>query len=316
MILFFLTFFYFWAIFWSFSTVLIERWHSGKWGIISWRSQCPHCKNILKARDLFPIFSYIWNGAKCSFCKTPISGFYLVAEILMGVIFTVLAYSAIQLNMDVYSIKFAFLLALGFTTGVYVLYDLRYMEIPDQIMVPTIWVLLLIPILSILFDGYTSYTFHTFPISIGERLYWAIILYTFFYIQILIPAWYHFIKKLEWRHLWELIISYITFPIVIIIDFFRKKREEQELEIPTWVWWGDLRIAIFIGLTLGVFHGIASFAFAYIIGSVVWILIIFISLIRWKKINSQIPFGPFLWLWWILSILFYTQIEDIFLSLI
>lgn len=310
MILFLLTFFYFGAIFWSFSTVLIERWHSGKWWIANGRSECPHCNNILRARDLFPIFSYIWNKGKCSFCGVHISGFYLQAEIIMGLIFASLAYSGIYLGLSIYSNEFILLLVLGFVTGVYILYDIRYMEIPDQIMVPAILTLLLIPFFWLLFVGYTNYSFHTFHISTSNRAIWAWLLYTFFYIQILIPGWYFFIKNKQWKHLWELILSYITFPIVMVIEFFKKKKQDNEIEIPTWVWWGDLRIAIFIWLTLGTIHGVTSFAFAYIIGSVVWIWILLYNVLRWKKTKSQIPFGPFLWLGWIMSILFYIQIED------
>lgn len=316
MILFLLTFFYFGAIFWSFSTVLIERWHSGKWGIINWRSECPKCNNILKIKDLFPIFSYLWNRWKCSFCKTHISLFYLIAEIVMGIIFMLIALSAIRLGMDIYSMKFILLLFFGFITWVYILYDIRYMEIPDQIMIPSIILLLLIPILSLLFIGYTKYTFHTFHISTYNRILWAIILYTFFYIQILIPWWIHFIKNKKWKYLFELIYWYFTFPFALIIDFFRKKRQEDEVEIPTWVGWGDLRIALFIGLTLGTLHGIMSFSFAYIIWSIFWIIILLSNLIQGKKTRSQIPFWPFLWIGWLLAILFYSEIENFFILLL
>lgn len=311
MILFLLIFFYLGAIFWSFSTVLIERWHSGKGGIINGRSECPHCNNILKARDLFPIFTYLWNHGKCSFCKIHISLFYLIAEITMGIIFMLLAHSALYLNIDIYSTKFVLLLFFGFVTGVYILYDIRYMEIPDQIMIPAILLLIIIPFLSLLFVGYSDYTFHTFHISVIDRFLWALVLYTFFYIQILIPWWYYLIKNKKWRLLIDLITSYVLFPLHIFIEFFRKKRQEEDLEIPSWIWWGDLRIALFIGLTLGTFHGILSFWFAYIIGSIVWILLIILNIIQWKETASQIPFWPFLWLGWLLSIIYFNEIEII-----
>jgi len=57
-----------------------------------------------------------------------------------------------------------------------------------------------------------------------------------------------------------------------VSGLFRKtKHEKIDEEIPTWVGGGDLRIALFIGITLGTIHGIASFAFAYIIGSIIGI---------------------------------------------
>ena len=303
-----------WLIFGSFSTVLIERWHSGRWGIMMWRSECPHCKHVLEIRDLFPIFSYLSSGGQCRYCATNIPSFYPLAEILMGVIFAILTYSAMIIEIDILSSKMLFLLGFWFVTGVYILYDMRYMEIPDQIMVPAIYILLTIPFFSLLFTWYSEYTFHTFHISIFDRLFWAFVLYTFFYIQILIPGWYFLIRNKDWKNLWSLILSYCTFPIIMFVDLFRWNKADNELEIPTWIGGGDLRIAMFIGLTLWTVHGISSFAFAYIIGSIVWICILIYNATKSKKTESQIPFWPFLGIGWILSILFYDKI-DIFYSL-
>lgn len=295
-------------IFGSFSTVLIERWHSGKWGIMMGRSECPHCHHTLTFWDLFPLLSYLWNRSKCSHCGTNIPLFYPMAELLMGCIFAIGAYAGIRIWVDPISGEMLLLLIFIFTTGVYTLYDLRYMEIPDQIMVPVIYILLAIPFISILFTSYSGYTFHTFHIPTIDRLFGAIILYTFFYLQILIPGWYYLIQHRDWRHFWELIVGYITFPIMMLADIWRKPKKEESLDIPTWIGGGDLRIALFIGLTLGIVHGVASFAFAYIIGSIVWIGILLYNILRWKQTTSQIPFGPFLSIGWILSILLYPEI--------
>lgn len=56
----------------------------------------------------------------------------------MGTIFALLAYAAMRLNIDLLSLEMLLLLIFGFITGVYILYDIRYMEIPDQIMVPAL----------------------------------------------------------------------------------------------------------------------------------------------------------------------------------
>lgn len=309
MLTFLLILFLFGTIFGSFSTVLIERWHSWKWGILVGRSECPKCNHILWACDLVPILSYFYRGWKCAHCKNKVSLFYPLAELLMGTIFAILGYASIRNWLDPIGAEIFLLLTFGFVTGVYILYDIRYMEIPDQLMVPAIYLLILIPFLSLLFTGYNQYTFHTFSISTIDRFYWAIILYTFFYLQILIPWSYHLIKNKDWKNLGKLTLGYITFPISILIDFFRTKKNDTSIDIPVWVGWGDLRIAIFIWLTLGILHGISSFAIAYITGSIVGILLLVINYLKWKKTESQIPFWPFLGLWWILSIVYYSEIE-------
>lgn len=312
MLVFLLIFFCIGMIFGSFSTVLIERWHSGKWGILMGRSECPKCNHILWTADLVPIFSYLYNRWTCAHCKNKVSFFYPLAELLMGTIFSLLAYASVGLWIEPLSIKMILLLVLGFVTGVYILYDIRYMEIPDQIMVPAIYGLLLVPFLSLLFIGYEKYSFHIFPIPTIDRLYWAGILYTFFYIQILIPGGYFLLKNKDWENFGKILIGYILFPISILTDMLKSKKDETELDIPVWIGWGDLRIAIFIWLTLGALHGITSFAIAYIFGSIVWICILWTNYFQWKKTDSQIPFGPFLGLGWILSVVFYEQIEIVY----
>ncbi len=119
----------------------------------------------------------------------------------MGSIFAIAAYAGMRIGIDPVSMEMLLLLLLAFTTGVYILYDMRYMEIPDQMMVPVIYLLLAIPFFSLLFSSYTGYTFHTFHIPITDRLYGAFFLYTFFYIQILIPGGYHLAKNKDWKHL-------------------------------------------------------------------------------------------------------------------
>lgn len=81
-------------------------------------------------------------------------------------------------------------------------------------------------------------------------------------------------------------MSYITFPFLLLRDFFwrsqntRSSTESSDLEVPTWIGGGDLRIALFIGLTLGTLHGIVSFVFAYILGSIIGICILMTNTVR------------------------------------
>lgn len=55
-------------------------WHKG-------RSICPQCKHNLSLFDLIPVLSFIFLGAKCRYCKKPISWRYFIVEILSGLIF-------------------------------------------------------------------------------------------------------------------------------------------------------------------------------------------------------------------------------------
>jgi len=73
------------ANFGSFLNVVIYRLPK-KESFISGSSYCPHCEHKLMPLDLVPIFSYLFLGRKCRYCKEPISPRYLLIETLTGVL--------------------------------------------------------------------------------------------------------------------------------------------------------------------------------------------------------------------------------------
>ncbi len=62
--------------------------------IVSERSHCMKCGHTLAWYDLFPLFSYIFLGGKCRYCKTKISPQYPIVEFLNG------AFAVICFMMD------------------------------------------------------------------------------------------------------------------------------------------------------------------------------------------------------------------------
>lgn len=53
--------------------------------IVSERSHCMTCGHTLAWYDLFPLFSYLFLGGKCRYCKAKISPQYPIVEFLNGV---------------------------------------------------------------------------------------------------------------------------------------------------------------------------------------------------------------------------------------
>lgn len=307
--------FIFGLLFWSLSSVLVDRWHSGKWGILLGRSECPKCRHLLWASELIPLFSYIIQWWKCKHCSTNIPIFYPLAELLMASVFMILSYTYIRNWGILFSSSHILILATGFVTWVYILYDLRYMEIPDQIIVPAIYIYLLLLIGSIFYSPLEVIFFDRITYTgniedfVWDHLMAAWILYTFFYIQIILPGGWHLLRRGKMRDFLELLASYAIFPITLLFSFHKKREESDSEEIPTWIGGGDLRIALFIWLTLGTLHGISSFAFAYILGSIFGIVFL---LFKWRShlLHNQIPFGPFLGIGWIIAIFYHEIILD------
>lgn len=71
----------------SFLSVVISRSLEGKKGIIAGRSVCPQCHHQLKFWNLIPIFSWIFQKGKCTFCRKKISPIYPALELATGLLF-------------------------------------------------------------------------------------------------------------------------------------------------------------------------------------------------------------------------------------
>lgn len=91
-----LIFFIIGTLFGSFFTLAIYRIPLGK-NITHERSYCPKCKHKLEFLDLIPIFSYLFLGGKCRYCKQKIRIRYLLLELSVG--FTFMFY-IMSLNID------------------------------------------------------------------------------------------------------------------------------------------------------------------------------------------------------------------------
>ena len=82
---------FFGLVFGSFGSVIFYRlWEwptkeTWKWFLV-WRSECPKCHHQLKARNLIPVFSWLFQWWKCEYCKKPISRFYPFLEITTVII--------------------------------------------------------------------------------------------------------------------------------------------------------------------------------------------------------------------------------------
>ncbi len=103
-------------------------------------SHCPKCNNRLKWYDLIPILSFIMLGGKCRKCKKEISYIYPLFELITGVLY-VYAYISFGISIE-------FIMALIFISSLIIITisDIKYMEIPDQIFVFSIPIIVLIKI--------------------------------------------------------------------------------------------------------------------------------------------------------------------------
>ena len=110
----------------SFLNVVIYRIPEGE-SIVFPSSRCQSCHTPLKWYHNIPIFSWIFLGGKCGYCKEPISKQYPFVELITGLIFVVLF---LKLGLVWYLpfvfASFAALFAL-------VMIDFKYFAVPDSV---------------------------------------------------------------------------------------------------------------------------------------------------------------------------------------
>lgn len=116
------------TIFGSFYNVIGYRIPNGK-SIIYPPSHCTKCKRRLKFYELIPIFSYIFLKGKCMKCKSKISIFYPLFELISGLLF-MFTYMSFGFSLD-------FIIAITFISMMIIVTvsDFLYMIIPDEVLI-------------------------------------------------------------------------------------------------------------------------------------------------------------------------------------
>lgn len=134
-------------IFGSFFSMVVYRLRMNESGGLAGRSHCPACGHALSAIDLVPVFSWLFSRGKCRHCGVTVSATYPLMEATTAIIAVV---ASVGLAAS-YEAPLSALPSLGawwWTMGMAFLlvpvawYDLRYLEIPDEIIRPAALALL------------------------------------------------------------------------------------------------------------------------------------------------------------------------------
>jgi prepilin signal peptidase PulO-like enzyme (type II secretory pathway) len=101
------------------------------------RSMCPHCKHTLAWYDLLPIISWLGLRGKCRYCQGSISWQYPLVELITATMF-VLSYVFWGEDLSSWSsyALFAVWLAALVAFMALIVYDVRWMLLPNKIVFP------------------------------------------------------------------------------------------------------------------------------------------------------------------------------------
>jgi len=128
----------------SFLNVLVDRGQKGK--SLLGRSKCDYCSYKLKWYDNIPVASFLFLGGKCRQCKKKLSWQYPAVELGIGLLFLFIGFqtgfiSSFLTLPNTFSvdtikiIEMLFLLTTAFLFAVVFLWDLKYMIIPNEIII-------------------------------------------------------------------------------------------------------------------------------------------------------------------------------------
>lgn len=323
--LFFYSFlFIFGTLFWSFASVLVYRLKSGEGGIMHGRSHCATCHTPLQAKNLVPLFSWVFQKWKCSFCKSPISSIYPLLELTTGLLFAGIGYFLIDpvliFSGNTFEIfRLFFFLLLVFLTIVYSFYDILFLEIPETILlianILAFWWLILQEMGFQIFPHFPVWNFDILTLavcfSILSLLYFVFLwglreIYDCLIVAVCFVLLWGYIYYTDASFVDSAILSGTAAALCIYFSFF------LQIIISKWRWMGawDLRIAILSWLLVGIYFALPAWMLTYFIGSIISIFIVLKTKIKngWASdFQHQIPFGPFIALGYI-SVLFYMHI--------
>lgn len=111
----------------SFLNVCIYRMPAGE-SIVTPRSHCPKCNQLIAWYDNLPLLSYVILRGKCRHCKEPFSIRYFLVELLTGICFLLIhwVFKGVSPASIIYTILAAGLIVVTFI-------DLDHLIIPDEI---------------------------------------------------------------------------------------------------------------------------------------------------------------------------------------
>ncbi len=256
----------------SFLNVVIHRVPNEE-SIVFPNSACPNCKNSIKPYDNIPILSWLILRGRCRDCKNPISLRYPAVELLTALLFALVFW---QIGLNVF-----LPVALIFVTAVVALIfiDAENMILPNVITYPLlIFALLIRLIFPLLFVVSYFADFKVFPLNqMGSY-----------------PVW---VTSLFGAILGGLVGGGSLW---LVGEIWKRLRGVEAMGL------GDVKMMFGVGALLGWQLTLLSIFLGAFSGAIIGIFLI--SRQADKDMQTQIPFGIFLGIGSIISLLFGEQL--------
>lgn len=264
----YLIFFFFGASIGSFVNVILDRYNTG---LKFWKGKsfCFSCNTLLKRLHMFPVVSFLFLRGRCSNCGSRIPYESFVIESIMGILSVLVVFKLGLLNSD-----FSWMLATNYLLLISIFATIVLISFYDlrHMIIPDSFLIIFI-ILSFLYN--LNFILH------NSLLFF----------------------------MGEYILSAILLALPFLIIFLLSRGE--------WIGFGDIKYIAVLGFFLGLIKGSSAVIVAFWVGAIFSVLLLLtpkvLGLLGLSKntnkfkMNSAIPFGPFLSLGIVIS--FYLNID-------
>lgn len=272
----------------SFIKVVADRSISKRsfWG----RSYCEACKHQLSWYDLLPIVSFVLLGGKCRYCGRSIPFDLVLVEVGMGILVAWLFWQKIPVNFLSLSELVFELFIISVLVAVF-LTDLKKGLIPDRITYPAIIAAFSYLLILSVYKIFLTYQ------SIASSLLGTYLLppHSDYFFRHAFLATTPFLTGIV-----SALVLVLFFGLLIILTKGKGMGG------------GDLKLALFIGLTFGFPNSLVVLMLAFFIGSLAGITLL---VFKKRKLGQTIPFGPFLSLGGLITIFWGERIVNWYLNL-
>jgi len=263
--------FIFGAIVGSFLNVVIHRVPNEE-SIIFPNSACPNCKNSIKPYDNIPLLSWLVLRGKCRNCKSAISPRYPAVELLTAIIFTVVFW---QIGFNAF-LPVALIFVASIVSLIFI--DAENMILPNVITYPLLVFALFVRVL--------------FPLFLENAYFTDLNIYP--------------LNRMEDYPLWLVsLIGAILGALVgggslwLVGEIWKRLRGVEAMGL------GDVKMMFAVGALLGWRLTLLTIFLGAFTGAVIGIVVI--SRQKEKDFQAQIPFGIFLGIGSIISLLLGEQ---------
>jgi len=285
--------FIFGAIIGSFLNVVILRYNTGE-SVVYSGSRCLSCGKKLTWQELIPIFSFLIQKGRCRQCGSKISWQYPIIETITGIIFVSVVYKIFNFQFSIsnqFSIfNFQSIFSLIFFWLIFSLliiisvYDIRHQIIPNKF----VYTLIILSLVSIFLDSPTlpddivGKVGAPTPLGVGVGI---------------------------WDFLARILPGFL-----VGVGFFSFFGLLWLVSKGHWMGLGDAKIALASGWLLGPIGGLIALFMSFWLGAIFGVFLLLFAPKKFK-LESRIPFGPFLALGTLIAFLFGNNILQIYLNI-